>query len=82
MGTSLNFGFGPGYVEFNGRDGLPQKVCCGVTEQMGEITFRRASTAKGTHVVVEARSQRFDEEYGNATISIDLAKAFLFDANG
>jgi lactose/L-arabinose transport system ATP-binding protein len=81
-GTTLSLGIRPEHIDFTGRSGLPLAVRCDVTEQMGEITFVHAATAKGTHVVIEARGQRFESDPGNAIIGIEPSKAFLFDAAG
>jgi lactose/L-arabinose transport system ATP-binding protein len=81
-GTAVTLGIRPEHVILGTGPGMAMTVKADVTEQMGEITFMHAHTATGTHVIVEARGQRFSTAPGEVTITVDPARAFLFDAAG
>jgi lactose/L-arabinose transport system ATP-binding protein len=81
-GQKVTIGIRPEHIDFAGRQGVRLKVRCDVVEAMGEAAFVHAYTASDTHVVIETRGVRLEDDIGEVSVGIDPAKVMVFDERG
>jgi lactose/L-arabinose transport system ATP-binding protein len=82
VGDSVTLGVRPEHFGLQGAGGAEMKVNIDVVEHLGATSYVYANTKSGEQIIIERAQSRHEDDIESLTVSIDTAKAYLFDGKG
>ncbi|MBS3848852.1 sn-glycerol-3-phosphate ABC transporter ATP-binding protein UgpC [Devosia sp. J2-20] len=82
VGAAVTMGVRPEHFGLEGAGGAEMSVNIDVAEHLGATSYIYANTKSGEQIIIEREESRHEHDRESITVSIDTAKAYLFDDKG